>query len=197
MNWDVFVNISRLLENLSTFDSSRGASISSRTQNGLGFTLNIANIRATAVRAFSPPERSETFWSLFPGGLAAISIPHSSTLPSSRSMSSPSPPPKSILKKFLNSIWIFLNVSIKSSFVVLFILLIASSMLSFAFNKSSLWVVKNTNLSWSSLFSSIATRFTAPIESNWLRISSTLFFRTTLSKACQSSASWNSKSSVL
>src|SRR5437868_4583229 len=36
--------------------SSSGASISSSTQNGLGLNLNIANISAMAVSAFSPPD---------------------------------------------------------------------------------------------------------------------------------------------
>ena len=40
--------------------SSSGASISSRKQNGLGLYLKIANMRAIAERAFSPPERSCT-----------------------------------------------------------------------------------------------------------------------------------------
>ena len=57
------------------FASSRGASTSSSRQNGLGLMRNMANIRAVAVSAFSPPERSVMFWSLLPGGWAAISTP--------------------------------------------------------------------------------------------------------------------------
>src|SRR5262249_46959341 len=55
--------------------SSRGASTSSRMQNGLGWYLKIPTSNARAVRAFSPPESSRTFCSFLPGGEATTSIP--------------------------------------------------------------------------------------------------------------------------
>src|SRR5688572_1312503 len=48
--------------------SSSGASTSSRKQNGLGLVKKIAKRRLTAVRAFSPPERSVMDCSFLPGG---------------------------------------------------------------------------------------------------------------------------------
>ena len=39
-----------------TLASSNGASTSSSRQNGAGFSSNMENTSATAVRAFSPPE---------------------------------------------------------------------------------------------------------------------------------------------
>ena len=42
--------------NLSVFRSSRGASTSSSRQKGAGLSSNIANTKANAVSAFSPPD---------------------------------------------------------------------------------------------------------------------------------------------
>ena len=55
--------------------SSSAASTSSRTQNGTGRTASIANSRATAVSARSPPESIASAWAFFPGGRAVISTP--------------------------------------------------------------------------------------------------------------------------
>ena len=83
--------------NLDTFVSSRGASISSRTQNGAGFTLNIENNRAIADNAFSPPDNKLIFCNLLPGGLTLTSIPELRTSSSSLTISDISalPPLKS------------------------------------------------------------------------------------------------------
>src|SRR5262249_39987205 len=78
--------------------SSSGASISSSRQNGLGLNLNMPNIRAIAVSAFSPPDRSWTLCSRLPGGCAMISMPLSSGSLSSSSVRPARPPPKSVLK---------------------------------------------------------------------------------------------------
>ena len=50
---------STIFTNLSVFKSSKGASTSSNKQNGAGFRLKIANTKANAVSAFSPPESCE------------------------------------------------------------------------------------------------------------------------------------------
>ena len=61
INCDILRKSLSTFENLVTLDSSRGASISSRTQKGLGFTLNIAKRSAVAVIAFSPPDNNVRF----------------------------------------------------------------------------------------------------------------------------------------
>src|SRR5215831_18520977 len=58
-----------------TLASSRGASTSSRMQNGLGAYWNIPTSSASAVSAFSPPDSSSTFCRRLPGGDATTSIP--------------------------------------------------------------------------------------------------------------------------
>jgi hypothetical protein len=50
-----------------TLDSSSGASTSSRTQKGAGWNWKMPTRSASAVRAFSPPERSRMFCSFLPG----------------------------------------------------------------------------------------------------------------------------------
>ena len=50
-------------------------SISSRIQNGLGFTVSRENSNAMAVMARSPPESKVSTCSFFPGGWATISMP--------------------------------------------------------------------------------------------------------------------------
>ena len=56
INCVFFVNLCRYCAKRPTLLSSSAASISSRRQNGDGFRFWIANSRAIAVSAFSPPE---------------------------------------------------------------------------------------------------------------------------------------------
>ena len=60
---------STIFTNLSVFKSSKGASTSSNKQNGAGFRLKIANTKANAVSAFSPPESCEIDEFFLPGGI--------------------------------------------------------------------------------------------------------------------------------
>ena len=73
------------------FVSSKAASISSKIAKGAGFVSNIANKSATAVRAFSPPDKSVIDFNDFDGGRAIISTPANNTF-SSSSLSLASPP---------------------------------------------------------------------------------------------------------
>ena len=63
------------LPNVSTLASSKAASTSSKTQNGDGFDLIMANNKLMAVNVFSPPDKSDILLNFFPGGEAIISIP--------------------------------------------------------------------------------------------------------------------------
>ena len=54
-----------MLQNLSLFASSSGASTSSSKQNGAGLILKIENTNATRVPAFSPPEVNSDFLQAF------------------------------------------------------------------------------------------------------------------------------------
>src|SRR5205807_7294107 len=83
MNW-VCTAISRINSvNRPILASSRGASTSSRIQNGLGWYWKMPTSSASAVSAFSPQECSSTFWSFLPGGDATTSMPLSAVLNSS------------------------------------------------------------------------------------------------------------------
>ena len=74
-SFDIVLTISR---NLPTLLSSSGASTSSRIQNGAGFNLKMEKTSATAVRAFSPPDKRWILLFFFPGGLAMTVTPVSS-----------------------------------------------------------------------------------------------------------------------
>tara|TARA_Y100000992_G_C20916238_1_gene327783 strand:- start:147 stop:344 length:198 start_codon:yes stop_codon:yes gene_type:complete len=52
----IFVNSSSKPQNLVTLASSKGASTSSNTQIGEGFTKNTAKTKDSAVKAYSPPD---------------------------------------------------------------------------------------------------------------------------------------------
>ena len=64
-------------QNLVTFESSKGASTSSRTQTGEGFTKKTANTNDKAVSACSPPDNKVIDCNLLPGGETNISNPAS------------------------------------------------------------------------------------------------------------------------
>src|SRR5437773_412418 len=74
-NWVVAARARRASANRPMLASSSAASTSSRTQNGTGRTSSIANSRATAVRARSPPDSIASACGFLPGGLATISTP--------------------------------------------------------------------------------------------------------------------------
>src|SRR5208283_4615367 len=61
-----------------TLFSSSGASTSSRRQNGAGFKSKIANTKATAVNAFSPPDNWLMVLLRLPGGRAMTETPAAS-----------------------------------------------------------------------------------------------------------------------
>ena len=81
--------------------SSRAASISSMTQNGVGCTFKMEKSNAMATKAFSPPESREMVLRVFPGGWALISMPQRRMSLSSSSSSVAWPPPKSSV----NVVW--------------------------------------------------------------------------------------------
>ena len=65
----ILVNSFNKLQNLVTFESSKGASTSSNTQIGEGLVRKTAKINERAVKACSPPESKVIDCNLFPGGL--------------------------------------------------------------------------------------------------------------------------------
>ena len=75
MNWVWSARPRSASENRPMFASSSAASTSSSTQNGTGRTSSIANSRATAVSARSPPDSIASAWGFLPGGRARISTP--------------------------------------------------------------------------------------------------------------------------
>ena len=159
-----FVSLCKYPANLSTFASSKAASISSRRQNGEGLRFWIANNSAIAVSDFSPPDICIILISFFPGGCALMIIPVSSKSSSSTRASEPCPPPNSSLNALSNSLWISLNPSANC-------FLIPSSSSSMirtreasASTKSSCCPLRKLYLSDSSLNSSIALTLTLPIE---------------------------------
>ena len=99
----VFVELlisSNRSQNLATFVSSNGASTSSKMHKGEGLERNTANNKDIAVKAFSPPDRSESVCNCFPGGLALISSPEFKGSLGSVNSSLDSPPPNNWLKIF-------------------------------------------------------------------------------------------------
>ena len=169
----------------SEFDSSRAASISSRTKNGGGLFDIIAKRIATDVSALSPPERTSKLLIFFPGGEALISTPaifcfsSLSTSVFSRLFSSSLfssffkseyftdkfafPPPKIILKYLLNSSPIFLNEDLKRTSIFS-----SNSSITFfndseAFSRSFDCIDKKSNLFFVSSYSSIINGSIPPI----------------------------------
>ncbi len=93
----IFVNSSNKAQNLVTFASSNGASTSSNTQMGAGLVKKTAKIRDNAVKACSPPDKSEIDCNLLPGGLTNNSSPASKGSSESTSSNFAVPPLKSFL----------------------------------------------------------------------------------------------------
>ena len=81
--------------------SSKAASTSSNTQNGLGRLRKMANNRATQVMVFSPPLNNEMLRGSLPGGRATISMPLSRMSTFSSSTMSACPPPNKSRNKRL------------------------------------------------------------------------------------------------
>jgi hypothetical protein len=73
----ILVSSSNNQQNLVTLASSNGASTSSKTQMGDGFTKNTAKMSERAVRACSPPDSNVIDCNLLPGGDTNISSPAS------------------------------------------------------------------------------------------------------------------------
>ena len=67
-------------KNLSTLDSSKGASTASKRQIGYGFVKKTEKISAIEVKACSPPESKLICCNFFPGGDAISSKPDSNGL---------------------------------------------------------------------------------------------------------------------
>ena len=86
-------------QNLTTFESSSGASTSSKTQIGAGLVKNTAKIMASAVSACSPPDNSDNDCMRLPGGLARISRLASNGSSASVNRNSAVPPPNNLLNR--------------------------------------------------------------------------------------------------
>ena len=99
---------------------------------------------------------------IFPGGSTLISMPHSRTLFGSVSSSSPCPPPNSSVKICLKFLLIFSKLSTNISFIVSVSSLMSVSSSFLLFVTSLIWCFKNSYLSETSAYSSIAPRFTLP-----------------------------------
>ena len=76
------------LQKRCTLASSKGASTSSSTQNGAGLSLKIANTKASAVSAFSPPDNKANELFRLPGG-RAMSLTPDCQSPSNMRLASP------------------------------------------------------------------------------------------------------------
>ena len=93
----MLTNSSSKEQNLVTLASSRGASTSSKTHIGDGFTKNTAKIKDNAVSACSPPESKVIDCNLFPGGETNISSPASKGSSESTNSNLALPPLKSLV----------------------------------------------------------------------------------------------------
>ena len=98
----------------------------------------------------------------FPGGATFISIPDSRTLPGSVSFNSPLPPPKSSTNICLKFSFILAKLSLNISFMLLVSSEIRRSSSDLDFVTSDSCPLRNSYLSETSLYSSIASVFTVP-----------------------------------
>ena len=80
-----------------TFESSSGASTSSKIQIGDGFVKKTAKIIANPVNACSPPDNKDRDCNFLPGGLARISRPAVKGSSELISVNSALPPPNNVL----------------------------------------------------------------------------------------------------
>ncbi len=103
MNWVSWAASRRAARKRSTLASSSAASTSSRMQKGGGLTLRMARISAAAVRLRSPPLSSGRDCTRLPGGRATMSMPLPIGSSGSVSCNWAVPPPKSVVKRSLNS----------------------------------------------------------------------------------------------
>ena len=152
---------STIFINLKVFKSSSGASTSSSRQNGAGFNSNIANTKAKAVRAFSPPESCEIDEFFLPGGLAINTTP-AFRASSSVNVNSAIPPPNNLGNISLSLEFTASKLSLNIVLVSLSIFFIASVSLSSASTRSSYCSSSSSFLFDSSEISSGAARFMAP-----------------------------------
>ena len=151
--------------------SSRGASTSSRMQNGLGVYWKMPTSSASAVSAFSPPESNNTLCRRLPGGEATTSMPLSAEFSSSVSFMKAWPPPKSFLKvspKFslilVKASWNFWRETSSISRMVAVVFSIDEM-------RSLRWASRKVWRSAVSRYSSSAIMFTGPMASSLARIS--------------------------
>ena len=102
----------------------------------------MAKYNAMATKAFSPPERREIVFKVFPGGWALISMPQPRMSLSSSSSSLAWPPPKRSVKV----VWKLSLMSLNCSEKMAVIWFVISSMIplssSLAFSTSSRWSVR-------------------------------------------------------
>ncbi len=156
---------SRRSQKRSTFESSKGASTSSRTQMGEGFVRNTAKIRDIAVKACSPPDNNVIVWGFLPGGRARISRPASNGSSLSTNCNSAEPPPKSRVKSSLKCILTLSKATSNRSRPSLFKLAIAARSFLIASDRSSRSAIILSRCVSISLSSSSARKFTAPRRS--------------------------------
>ena len=161
-----------------TLASSSGASTSSSTQNGAGCCLNIAKIKLSAVRVFSPPERTARRLLRLPFGCAINVSParHCSDLCLSAGILAgissvfkvrlACPPPKTLANKLANSWLTASNVCINSVLVVSSMDAIAWVKVSILAAISVVCCASGSRRSLTSANSATAARLTAPILSN-------------------------------
>ena len=132
------------------------------TQKGVGRTLIIAKYSAIATKAVSPPESSESVVSAFPGGWTLMSMSQVSTSSPGSSVSSALPPPKSSVKVSRKLSFIAVNSRVNILLISPVISEIIPSSSFFAFSTSSRWEARNSYLSLTRAYSSMAPRFGVP-----------------------------------
>ena len=145
-----------------TFESSRGASTSSKMQIGDGFVRKTEKIMASPVRACSPPDKRDKDCSFLPGGLAKISRPAVKGSSELISFNSAFPPPNNVLNNSLNSAFTLVKLSNSLWRASLFNSDIALRSFAIACSRSFLSTSNLANFSWISSISISARRFTGP-----------------------------------
>ena len=163
------------LVNLLTFISSRGASISSKIQKGLGLYWYIAKRSAIAVKDFSPADNILNELFFLPGGCAKIFISEFNGSSISLKEIVPLPPRKNVSNITSKLSLILLKVSENCFFATLSIFLIASFKFSSDSTKSLFWDFNNCSLVFCSLYSSDTAQLIGPIASILLFVFSTLY----------------------
>src|SRR5438874_163438 len=166
------VDISRTIsQNRQTLCSSSGASTSSSRQKGAGLRSKMANTRATAVSAFSPPDSRWMVLFFLPGGRAMTATPAVS-LSSPTSSRYACPPPNRRGNLSRRPVLMRWKVSWKRVRVSLSMRRMASSSVASAEVRSANWLSRYSWRCVCSLSSSMAARLTWPSRSISARASS-------------------------